>query len=89
MGTPCVAVAAAGPKEIIRNLESGMLTKPDARSLATAAVTVLTRPRQAQALAQGGRERVLSGFSVRTMVEQTEDLYCDMLARKPTRRWPI
>jgi glycosyltransferase involved in cell wall biosynthesis len=89
VGTPCVAVDTAGPKEIIRNLESGMLTKPDARSLATAAVTVLTRPRLARALAQGGRERVLSGFSVRTMVEQTEDLYCDILARKPTRRWPI
>lgn len=89
LGTPCVAVDAAGPSEIIRNLESGMLSRPDAQSLATAAVTVLARPRLAAALAQAGKDRVMQSFSARTMAEQTEKLYIEILARKPARRWPI
>ncbi len=89
VGTPCVAVNANGPAEIIENLESGMLAEADAQSLADAAVSVLSKPRLAEALAEGGKARVAENFSAEQMARRTEQLYLRLRSQKLPRRWPI
>ncbi len=89
VGTPCVAVNANGPAEIIEHLESGMLAEADAQSLADAAIAVLSKPRLAEALAEGGKARVAQDFGAEQMARSTEQLYLRVRSRKLSRRWPI
>ncbi len=89
VGTPCVAVNANGPAEIIENLESGVLAEADGQALAEAAVTVLSKPRLAQALAEGGQTRIAEEFSAEQMAPRTEQFYRRVQGQKLSRRWPI
>jgi glycosyltransferase involved in cell wall biosynthesis len=63
-GCPLVAAAAAGPRELVRDGENGLVVPPeDPVALAAAIETLLTRPRRAEALARAGRTRFVEEFS--------------------------
>ncbi len=89
VGTPCVAIDADGPAEIIRNTESGLLVEPDQHAIAEAAITIITKVRLAQALADAGKRRVATDFSAEQTARATEQLYLDIHQRPSRRRWPI
>ena len=89
VGTPCVAINAGGPAEIIQNMQSGLLVEPEQHDIAEAAVTIITRPRLAQALAEAGKRRVATDFSAEQTARATEQLYLEIYQRRSRRRWPI
>jgi glycosyltransferase involved in cell wall biosynthesis len=81
-GKPVIASAIPGNDELIVHGESGWLVPPgDAVQLTQALRALLADPALAQRLALAGQARVRKEFSVQTMVQQVEQLYCDLLAR--------
>lgn len=72
-GLPAVAVRASGVDEVVRDGETGVLTGPDPRALAAAAVELLHDRARRQAMAGAARvvaERCFSGVrQVEAMVE--------------------
>ena len=89
VGTPCVAINAGGPAEIIQNMQSGLLVEPEQHDIAEAAVTIITRPRLAQALAEAGKRRVATDFSAEQTARAIEQLYLEIHQHRSRRRWPI
>ena len=68
-GRPVVAAKAGGAVEIIGNDEGGLLVTPgDARALTGALSQLLSQPKEAERLAERGRERALAHFSLQGMV---------------------
>jgi L-malate glycosyltransferase len=89
VGTPCVAVNAGGPAEIIQNMQSGLLVEPRQHDFAEAAITIITKPRLAEAFAAAGKVRVATDFSAEQMARTIERLYLDIQQRRPHRKWPV
>jgi glycosyltransferase involved in cell wall biosynthesis len=82
-GAPVVATDVGGTSEALVDGESGLLVPPgDAAALAAAIARLLDAPRLAARLAAGGREAIAQRFSIERMVEATEQLYLELLARK-------
>jgi rhamnosyl/mannosyltransferase len=54
----------------------------DTPALAAAIARLLDAPRLAARLGAGGREAIAQRFSIDRMVEATEQLYLELLARK-------
>ncbi len=68
---PVVAAAAAGPRELIRPGEDGLLTPPeDAEALATSLGLVLQGPPLAARLAAAGRARWAAEFAEAPVLAQ-------------------
>jgi glycosyltransferase involved in cell wall biosynthesis len=79
-GTPVVATAVRGTRELFTDGETALLTPAgDAAGLAAALARVLTDPALAARLAEGGRE-LAAGFTDTAMVERYLELY-ERLAR--------
>jgi glycosyltransferase involved in cell wall biosynthesis len=84
LGRPVVAVAAAGPAEIITDGVDGVLVAPgDARALAGAVLGLRRDPARAAALGAAARLRVRSGFSPAAHVSEIETLYKRLLPGRP------
>jgi glycosyltransferase involved in cell wall biosynthesis len=65
VGLAAVAVRASGVEEVVVDGETGLLTKPEARDLADAAIGLLVDPARRAAMGRGGprdcRARLLGG----------------------------
>jgi glycosyltransferase involved in cell wall biosynthesis len=68
-GCPLVATDAAGPRELVRDGEDGVMApKDDPPALADAIAGLLADPARAAALARAGRRRFAAEFSAVTVV---------------------
>jgi glycosyltransferase involved in cell wall biosynthesis len=85
-GLPVVATAVGGTPELVIDGKTGLLVPPrDPAALAQAILALLTEPDLAQRLGENGRLRVADQFTIRQMVQQTEQLYQRLLAEKRVR----
>ncbi|MBI3974018.1 MAG: glycosyltransferase [Chloroflexi bacterium] len=79
-GTPVAATDVIGTRDVVRHAETGLLAPPgDLDTLAAYVLHLLQHPADARALAAAGRRDVLSRFSVRRMIQQTAELYEELL----------
>jgi len=84
---PIVATTVGGIPEVIINGETGLLVPPrDPEALAKAIITLLSDRDRAQRMGLAARERVLAHFTLERMMEETEQLYQQLLARKCPQR---
>ena len=80
-GVPVVATALGGPKEIIVSEDQGILIPAeDPRAIADAVIRLHGDPAFRERLARGGRERVVSAFSVDRYVGEIEEIYRELAA---------
>jgi L-malate glycosyltransferase len=82
-GLPTVASLVGGNAEIIQDGKTGLLVPPDDPSaLSEALLRLLRDPGFAINLGNRGREYVISEFSFRRMIENTEQLYTELLRQR-------
>ena len=80
VGTPVVAAASDGPREIIDHNRTGILLETgDIAGYAAAFRTLISDSEFASALARNGRQEVTRRFSVSTMVDRIRSLYLECL----------
>jgi glycosyltransferase involved in cell wall biosynthesis len=68
-GLPAVAVRASGVDEVVRDGETGLLTKADVQELADAAIGLLLDAPRRSAMALAARALAASDFSAARQVE--------------------
>lgn len=85
-GLPAVAVTAPGCDEVVRDGETGILTKADAAALAEAAIGLLVDVDRRAAMAARARQVAEHAFDVALQIERTLDVYTGLLARSARRR---
>jgi len=79
-GLPTVASRVGGNAEIVQDGKTGLLVPPqDSSSLAEAVLRLMRNPEFADTLAKNGREYVASHFSFQRMIENTDQLYTELL----------
>lgn len=78
---PAVAVNASGCEEVIRDGETGLLTKSDPTALAEAAIGLLLDGERRAALGARARRVAEREFDVRLQIDRTLDVYAAALAR--------
>lgn len=79
-GLPVVATAVGGTPELVVEGETGLLVPPrDPAALAQAILALLNDPELAQRLGENGRLRVATQFTIQQMVQQTENLYQQLI----------
>ena len=84
LGKPVVATDVGGNREVVQHSETGLLIPPgNAEALAKAIIALLQDPEAARAMGQRGRDRVVTQFSVESMVQQYQDIYEDTLRNRP------
>jgi len=77
-GVPVVGTAVGGVREVVVDGETGVLVPPgDAQALGHTITALLSDPQRARELGEAGRRRVEREFSVKTMVERTEQIYLE------------
>jgi len=87
IGIPTVATDAGGNPEIVVDGKTGLLVPPgQPQEMAKAILRLLDQPRLAAALAEAGRAHVRSRFGQDPMVEQTQQLYQQLLQEVDERR---
>jgi glycosyltransferase involved in cell wall biosynthesis len=79
-GLPAVAVSAPGCDEVVRDGETGLLTKVDAAALADAAIGLLLDADRRAAMALRAREIAAQQFDVRLQIERTLAVYAEAIA---------
>ena len=80
---PVIATRVGGTPEIVRDGETGILVPPvDSRAIAAALSQLLDNREQAIAMGLAGRRAVEDKYSVARMVQATEQVYAELLARK-------
>jgi alpha-maltose-1-phosphate synthase len=80
-GTPVVATAVGGIREVVVHDETGWLVPPaDPPALAAAMRALLAQPERGAAFGRAGRRRVESRFSWERIAELTLELYRDAIA---------
>jgi glycosyltransferase involved in cell wall biosynthesis len=88
-GAPTVATRVGGTPEALVHEQTGLLVAPgDSRGLATAVARLLDDRELAARLGQAARQAIQDHFSVDRMVESTEQLYTELLARKQRTALP-
>jgi glycosyltransferase involved in cell wall biosynthesis len=76
VGTPVIAADAGGPRSIVENGQSGLLTKPgDAQDLARAILALLDDPDLAATIGAAGVARQAAEFSIPTFVQRLSAIY--------------
>jgi glycosyltransferase involved in cell wall biosynthesis len=80
-GLPAVAVNAAGCNEVVRDGDTGILTKGDPSALAEAAIGLLLDPERRRAMARRAREMAERLFDVKLQIDRTMAVYADAVAR--------
>ncbi len=87
-GAPTVATRVGGTPEALVHEQTGLLVAPgDSRAIADAVGRLLDNPSLASRLGQSARALIKDRFSVDRMVQSTQDLYTELLARK--QRTPL
>jgi 1,2-diacylglycerol 3-alpha-glucosyltransferase len=76
---PAVAVHASGVDEVVRDGETGLLTKSDAQELADAAIGLLLDPTRRLGMGRAARELAERDFSAARQVEAMVELYRRLL----------
>jgi glycosyltransferase involved in cell wall biosynthesis len=75
-GVPVVATDVAGVAELVTTDQTGMLIQPkDAGALADALSHLLSRPDRGSGMAQAAKAKVEAGFSLKSMLVKTGDIY--------------
>jgi glycosyltransferase involved in cell wall biosynthesis len=77
-GLSAVAVRASGVEEVVVDGETGLLTKPDARDLADAAIGLLVDPARRAAMGAAGRVVAERAFSAAGQVAAMVELYAGL-----------
>jgi glycosyltransferase involved in cell wall biosynthesis len=80
-GLPAVAVDAPGCDEVVRDGDTGILTKGDPAALAEAVIGLLLDPERRRAMARRAREMAERLFNVRLQIDRTMAVYADAVAR--------
>ncbi len=80
-GLPAVAVDASGCDEVVRDGDTGLLTKNDPTALAEAAIGLLLDGERRAAMAVRARDVAVSAFDVRLQIDRTLDIYAEAIAR--------
>lgn len=79
-GLPTVASRVGGNAEIVEDGKTGLLVPPqDSSALAEALLRLIRDPDFAARLGKNGREYVASHFSFQRMIENTDQLYTELL----------
>jgi glycosyltransferase involved in cell wall biosynthesis len=79
-GVPVVATTVGGNTEIIDGGITGLLIRPcDSDALARSLLSLLENPALARKLGEAGKKKIRATYSVRAMVERTEQHYCKLL----------
>jgi L-malate glycosyltransferase len=82
-GVPTVATAVGGTIELITDNETGYLVPPaDSQALASRITFALKHEAISSAVAQRGREFVMSRFSMQQMVRSVEKLYDEVMEER-------
>jgi glycosyltransferase involved in cell wall biosynthesis len=84
-GLPAVAVNASGCDEVVRDGETGLLTKSDPTALAEAAIGLLLDGERRAAMALRARDIAEREFDVRLQIDRTLDVYLEATARVQRR----
>jgi glycosyltransferase involved in cell wall biosynthesis len=77
-GLAAVAVRASGVEEVVEDGVTGLLTKPDARDLADAAIGLLVDPARRSAMGAAGRLVAERAFSAAGQVAAMVELYAGL-----------
>jgi glycosyltransferase involved in cell wall biosynthesis len=80
-GLPAVAVSAPGCDEVIRDGETGRLTKADPTALADAAIELLLDPARRQAMGRRARDVARREFDVAQQIDRTLAVYREAQGR--------
>jgi len=80
-GTPAVAVSAPGCDEVVRDGETGLLTKSDTTALADAVISLLLDDSRRATMARAARGLAQRQFDVRAQIERTLAVYREAQAR--------
>ena len=80
-GLPAVTVSGPGCDEVVRDGETGLLTKPDAASLAEAAIGLLLDDERRARMAARARAVAEREFDVRLQIDRTLAVYEEASAR--------
>jgi 1,2-diacylglycerol 3-alpha-glucosyltransferase len=80
-GLPAVAVDASGCDEVVRDGDTGILTKGDPAALAEAVIGLLLDPERRRAMARRAREVAEHLFDVKLQIDRTMAVYADAVAR--------
>jgi len=79
-GLPAVAVDASGCDEVVRDGETGLLTKSDPTALAESAIGLVLDGDRRAAMAARARDVAEREFDVRLQIERTLAVYADAAA---------
>ncbi|WP_128380041.1 glycosyltransferase [Streptomyces cavernae] len=83
-GTPVIASAVGGHLDTIDDPVTGRLVPPGDRNALSEAITdLLGNPAQAAACGAAGRRRVLAHYGWNRVAKATEDVYREVLVRRP------
>ena len=85
-GLPAVAVAAPGCNEVVRDGETGVLTKGDPGGLAEAVIGLLVDVERRRVMGARAREVAESEFDVRLQIDRTLAVYERARSRLVGRR---
>jgi glycosyltransferase involved in cell wall biosynthesis len=80
-GLPAVAVTAPGCEEVVRDGETGILTKGDPAALAEAAIGLLLDAERRRAMGVRARQVAERDFGVDLQIARTLDVYAEARAR--------
>ena len=80
-GLPAVAVDAPGCDEVVRDGETGILTKGDPAGLAEAVIGLLLDPERRRAMGRRARELAERLYDVSLQIDRTMAVYADAVAR--------
>ena len=81
-GLPAVAVTAPGCDEVVRDGESGILTKGDPASLAEAAIGLLLDDQRRAAMGARARQIAEREFGIELQITRILDIYTETLSRR-------
>jgi glycosyltransferase involved in cell wall biosynthesis len=81
-GLPAVAVSAPGCDEVVRDGETGILTKADPAALAEAGIGLLLDPARRAAMGRRAREVAEREFDVARQITRTLDVYAEARERR-------
>jgi glycosyltransferase involved in cell wall biosynthesis len=81
-GLPIVTTDVPGCRDVVTHGHNGLLVPPrDPQALAEAITTLLTEPTLRDAMGKSGRKLALEKFSLEKIIEQTLDVYREILLK--------